>query len=414
MEVWRSLIGIAAVVALQHVADAGERLGASVPWVSYEAESSRTNGIVLGPDYSGQTPAREASGRKCVKLSSTGQYVEFTANGDANGVVVRYCIPDSSDGRGIDTTLGLYVNGKLATKLKLSSKLCYLYGEYPFSNDSQKLSPRHFWEEVHSMPGEIHAGDVVRLQKDADDTASEYLIDLVDLERVPAPLNQPASAVSVKDCGAAGDAKTDDRGAFVAAIAKAKQQHVPVWIPPGQYVVKGPLEVSDVAVLGAGMWYSTLLGVDDYSPQNRVAIYGTGSNVKLADFAITGNLNYRNDGEPNDGIGGEFGTGSTISNIWVEHTKTGAWIANSDGLVVEGCRFRDTIADGINLCLGMRNTIVRNCSARGTGDDCFAMWPAVYMKSKYHHGLNRFVNCTAQLPFLGARVLHLWRGVEQR
>ena len=131
-----------------------------------------------------------------------------------------------------------------------------------------------------------------------------------------------------------------------------------------------------------------------------MAIYGNGANVNLADFAIIGKLNYRNDDEPNDGIGGSFGTGSTIRNIWIEHTKTGAWIVNSDGLVVEGCRFRDTIADGINLCIGMRNTVVRNCSARGTGDDCFAMWPATYAKSTYTHGSNRFLHCTAQLPFL--------------
>ena len=120
--------------------------------------------------------------------------------------------------------------------------------------------------------------------------------------------------------------------------------------------MKGPIEVSDVVIRGAGMWYSTLVGVDDYTPDNRVAIYGNGSNVSLADFAILGKLNYRNDSEANDGIGGSFGTGSSIRNIWVEHTKTGAWLVNSDGLVVEGCRFRDTIADGINLCVGMRNT----------------------------------------------------------
>ncbi len=202
------------------------------------------------------------------------------------------------------------------------------------------------------------------------------------------------------DFGAAANGRSDDRPAFLAAISAAKAQHKTVWIPPGRFVVKGPLQVSDVAIRGAGMWYSTLLGVDEYTPENRVAIYGDGSNITLADFAIIGKLNYRDDSEPNDGLGGSFGTGSSIRNIWVEHTKTGAWIVNSDGLLVEGCRFRDTIADGINLCVGMRNTIVRNCTARGTGDDCFAMWPATYMKSTYRPGHNRFVNCTAQLPFL--------------
>ena len=166
------------------------------------------------------------------------------------------------------------------------------------------------------------------------------------------------------------------------------------------FVVKGSISVSEVTISGAGMWYSTLAGVDDYKPNHRVSIQGAGSNVTLADFAIIGKLNYRNDAEGNDGIGGSFGTGSVIRNLWVEHTKTGAWLVNSDGLIVEGCRFRDTIADGINLCVGMHNTTVRNCTARGTGDDCFAIWAATYIKSLYPPGGNHFVHCTAQLPFL--------------
>src|SRR5208282_4448365 len=100
--------------------------------------------------------------------------------------------------------------------------------------------------------------------------------------------------------------------------------------------------------------------------------------------------------EANDGVGGSFGENSFIQNIWIEHTKTGMWLVNSDGLQIQNCRFRDTIADGINLCLGMRNTTVYNCTARGTGDDCFAMWPATYAKEKYPAGYNRFINCTAQ------------------
>jgi hypothetical protein len=394
MKRWGLLPGIVALCALIHPA------GAALPWVTREAEQATTTGTVLGPDYTGRTPAREASGRRCVRLSKTGQYLEFPAQADAQGIVVRYSIPDSADGVGADATLGLYINGKLRSKLPMTSRYSYLYGEYPFNNKPASGSPRNFWDEVRLMPGSIHAGDVIRLQKDADDVAAEYLIDLIDLEPVPAPLAKPENSLSVTDFGATADDQSDDRAAFLAAIAAAREQKKSVWIPPGRFVVKGAINVSDVAIQGAGMWHSTLVGVDAYTPENRVAFYGDGSNVTLADFAIIGKLNYRNDSEPNDGLGESFGSGSTIRNIWVEHTKTGAWIVNSDGLVVEGCRFRNTIADGINLCIGMRKTIVRDCTARGTGDDCFAMWPAVYKKSTLQHGSNRFVHCTAQLPFL--------------
>lgn len=401
MEVRRLLLGLAAIAAVTAPASADEGTrGATVPWTTLEAEAAKTTGTVVGPDFTGQTAAREASGRTCVRLDATGQSVEFTATAETQGLIVRYSLPDSPDGVGIDATLSLYSNGKLAKKLPMTSKLSHLYGNYPFKNDPTAGTPRNFWDELRLMPGTIHAGDVLRLQKDADDSAAEYLIDFIDLERVPAPLEPSADAISVTDHGATPNDATDDRAAFVAAIAAAKAKKTSVWIPPGQFVIKGAIDVSDVAIRGAGMWHTTLLGVDDYTPANRVAFYGRGNNIALSDFAIIGKLNHRNDSEANDGIGETFGTGSSLRNVWIEHTKAGTWVVNSDGLVVEGCRFRNTIADGINLCVGMRNTTVRNTTARGTGDDCFAMWPATYAKSAYPHGGNKFVNCTAQLPFL--------------
>jgi hypothetical protein len=394
------LLLLSGLIALSALSRSARAAAAALSWTTYEAEQASTTGSVLGPDYTGHTPAREASGRKCVRLAKTGEYLEFPARAEAQGIVVRYSIPDSADGHGADATLGLYINGQLRKKLPVTSRYSHLYGEYPFNNTPPSGKPRDFWDEVRLMPGPIHAGDMVRLQKDADDAAAEYLIDLVDLEPVPAPLERSENSLSVTDFGATADDESDDHAAFLAAISAAKEQKKSVWIPTGRFVVKGPIKVSDVAVRGAGMWHSILVGVENYTPENRVALYGDGSNVALSDFAIIGKLNYRNDEEPNDGIGESFGTGSTIRNLWVEHTKTGAWIVNSDGLLVEGCRFRDTIADGINLCLGMRNTIVRDCTARGTGDDCFAMWPATYKKPTLSHGSNRFVHCTAQLPFL--------------
>jgi hypothetical protein len=150
------------------------------------------------------------------------------------------------------------------------------------------------------------------------------------------------------------------------------------------------------------MWYVTLTGDPALyaTSSRRVTLNGNGSNIHLSDLSIVGKLNYRNDSEPNDGLGGTYGTGSTISRIWVEHTKTGAWLVNSSGLVVDSCRFRDTIADGINLSVGMQNTTVTNCTARGTGDDCFAIWPTTYMAQVYPPGNNVITHCTAQTPFL--------------
>jgi hypothetical protein len=377
--------------------------GATVPWTTYEAENMATSGSVLGPQYGPNAFASEASGRKCVLLNATTQYVQFTAQAAANAIVVRYSVPDTADGTGTNWTISLYKNGTFISKLPVTSKYSWLYGAYPFSNTPSSGSPRNFYDEVRINGLSISAGDVVALQKDVDDTASYYIIDLVDLENIPPPLAAPTNSVSIMSYGAGGTGATDDTSALVSCISGAVSQAKSVWLPVGNYKITSSINLpANITIQGSGMWYTTLVGDPTLytSSSRRVTLNGNGSNIQLSDFAIVGKLNYRNDSEPNDGLGGSYGTGSTISRVWVEHTKTGAWIVNSQGLVVDSCRFRNTIADGINVCVGMRSSTVTNCTARGTGDDCFAIWPATYIGQNYAPGLNVITHCTGQVPFL--------------
>ena len=378
--------------------------GAAVPWTTYEAEDmTNFNGIVLGPQYQANLVGSECSGRRCVRLNAAGQYVQFVALAPANSLVVRYSVPDTSDGVGADYTLSLYKNGTFVQKLALTSKYSWLYGAYPFTNNPASGSPRNFHDEARLLGLTLGTGDTVRLQKDADDTAAYCLIDLVDLENVAAPLTAPANSLSITSYGAVGDGVSDCTAALQSCITAAQAQGKTVWMPAGTYLITGNINLpSGTTLQGAGMWYTTLRGsasLYNTSPSRRVNLNGTGSNIHLSDFAILGFLNYRNDTEGNDGLGGSYGTGSTISRIWVEHTKAAAWILNSQGLVVDNCRFRNTLADGINLNRGMRATIVTNCTARGTGDDGFAIWPSPGSQA-YVSGLNVITHCTAQTPFL--------------
>jgi len=378
--------------------------GAAVPWTTYEAEDMTINGgTILGPAYGPNVIASESSGRRCVALTATGQSVEFTAQAAANALVVRYSVPDTADGTGTNYTLSLYTNGVFAEKLTLTSQYSWLYGNYPWTNHPAAGSPRNFYDEFRTNNLAINAGDRVRLQKDSTDTATNYTIDLVDLESVSAALTAPSNSLSVMTYGAAGNGVTDDTAAFTICLNQAIVQAKSVWLPPGNYKVTTSLTLpSNTTIQGAGMWYTTLTGdpVLYTNFSRRVAFNGHGSNIHLADFAIVGKLNYRNDTEPNDGLGGYYSTNSTISRVWVEHTKTGAWIINSSGLVVNGCRFRDTLADGINLCIGMQGTIVTNCTARGTGDDCFPIWPTTDATADFTPGSNLITHCTGQTPFL--------------
>ena len=377
--------------------------GATVPWVTYEAEDMTNTGTVMGPKYEPNVVEAESSGRRCVKLSATGQYMQFAAKAAANSMVVRYSVPDTANGVGADYTLSLYINQAFAGKLPLTSRYSWLYGKFPFNNDPSTGSPRNFYDEVRTNGLSINPGDLVRLQKDGADTATSYVVDLVELENVSAPLKQPANSVSIKTYGAGGRGITDDTTPLNDCIKAALSNGKSVWLPPGTYKITGNISLpSDITIQGAGMWYATLAGDPELytNPSRRVFMSGNGSNIHLADFAIIGKVNYRKDTESNDGLVGSYGTGSAISRIWVEHTRTGAWLVNSCGLVVDSCRFRDTIADGINLCVGMRSAIVTNCTARGTGDDCFSVWPESHIPEKFSPGLNVITHCTAQTPFL--------------
>lgn len=159
-----------------------------------------------------------------------------------------------------------------------------------------------------------------------------------------------------------------------------------------------PIYVDNVTIKGAGMWYSKLEG---YFSQ----FVCTGNNCKFYDFSVLGESDSRNDLLGDNAFAGNAGTGSVLRNIWVEHTKCGFWVGNSnlgrtDGLLISGCRFRNTMADGVNLCDGTTNSIIENCTARNTGDDSFAIWSATYNTAKWSADNNIIRHCTTQLPWL--------------
>src|SRR6266849_1843370 len=258
----------------------------------------------------------------------------------------------------------------------------------------------------------INPGDHVRVQVDAGDTASYYIIDLVDLENIGPPLTQPAGSRSVLSCGAAGNGTNDDTIAINNCVAGGGV----IWFPPGNYLVTNDIAVpTGTTIQGAGMWYTTFVGnpATYVNEHGRVRFNGAGSNLHFNDFAILGKLTFRNDSQANDGFSEIFGTNSSISRVWVEHTKTGAWLANASGMVISDCRVRNTIADGINLCVGMNHTIVTNCTARNTGDDSFAIWPATYRTATFEAGYNVFTHCTAQSPFF-ANCCGIYGGISNR
>ncbi|MDB5029366.1 glycosyl hydrolase family 28-related protein [Mucilaginibacter sp.] len=388
------------------ISPAQENRGATIPWTTYEAEDMKTTGTVMGPKYGPYQVETESSGQKCVKLSEKGQSIVFTSNTNANSMVIRFSLPDSKNGNGTNSTLCLYVNGKLIKNCKIRSNYAWLYGKYPFTNSPDAGVPRHFYDEVRIKDLKVRKGDLISIKREDQegDDAGYSIIDLVDLEDIAPPLKAPVNSLSITDKAFTESGLTTDyTQALKDCIAKAIETGKSVWIPAGTFKITGDIIVpANLTIQGAGMWYSILAGDETlYTNMNRrVRLTGDGSNIHLADFAIVGKLNYRKDNEPNDGIVGSYGTNSTISRIWIEHTKVGMWVENSQNLKITDCRMRNTMADGINFCVGMSQSTIRNCTARGTGDDCFAIWPATFKVQKFSPGQNLIINCTAQLPFL--------------
>jgi hypothetical protein len=345
--------------------------GAAVPWTEYEAEDGVTTGELLGPSRAFGELATESSGRRAVKLSTTGESVKITTKRAANSIVVRYAIPDAPSGGGLAATLSLYVDSVHRKDLALTSRYAWIYGgEAGSSNDDPKAGGgHHFFDETRALIGDVPVGATIELRKEAKDAAAWYAIDLVDLELVAPAAPKPGGALSIVDYGAIADDDRDDGLAIAKCIAAARAAKAEVWIPPGTFhSTTGAIDVASVTIRGAGMWHSTLRGL-------HATFRCTGDGCIYRDFSILGETTFRDDASPESGFLGGAGKGSLLENVWVEHTKTGYWVsAPTDGLIIRGCRFRDLFADGVNFCNGTSNSIVEHSHARNTGDDAFAAW----------------------------------------
>ena len=363
---------LAATPAFAATATGGQ--GASLPYTEVLAQNSPTTGTVIGPSYTQGQLADEAVGRKAVTLagSGSGQSVTFTSPVTTNSIDLRYSIPDSSDGSVYTAPLSLYINGVKQPDFTLTNAYSWYYGSYPFVNTPGSGTPMHFYDEVHRLFSTTYpAGTTFKLEVDSEDTASSYTINLADFENVAAAATQPSGSVSVVSEGADPTGVNDSTTAFNNAIAAAGAGGT-VWIPPGTYNIPGHIIVNNVTVEGAGMWYSTVTGTAPGFYGNSAPNPST--NVHLSNFAIFGNVQIRDDSAQVNGIGGAM-SNSTVSNIWIEHMKVGAWMDGPmTNLTFSGMRIRDTTADGINLHGGVTNSTITNSAIRNTGDDGIALW----------------------------------------
>jgi hypothetical protein len=370
-----------------------------LPYVRYEAENATlSNGAALqqSPQFVQTDIASEASDQKYVSLASNNAAVEWVVTTPAQGLNLRFTMPDDNNGNGMSGSLGLYVNNVKVRTIALTSYWAYQY--FPAADPQQTPGGKTLmrFDEVHfRLDNQLNSGDKVSIRKDNGD-ALTYGVDFIELEPVPAAITQPANYLNVTAYGATPDDTSDDYAAFNACISAAASQGKNVYIPAGRFLLsdKLPLNVSNMKITGAGMWYTTVYFSTDR--QFYGGIYARANNVEISNFSLATINNDRlvyneaNQRLPGNmyktykGFMGTYGANSYIHDVWVEHFECGFWIAGYDppypidvttNLLIQKCRIRNNYADGVNFCQGTSNSIVEQCSLRNNGDDALAVWP---------------------------------------
>ena len=405
------LLALFAQITLQGMAqgDGLPRGAFQMPYARYESDDANQAQAQARTNYEfiPDVPAAEASKQHYLALTADGDYVEWTVNEFANGVTVRFTIPDAADGLGNQAALNVYVNGSLDQTLTLTSYWSYHYlnkfrGAAGANGPNQGFSEvRMYFDDINfKLNSPLGPGSTIRLEKTGGSPFA-YGIDFIETEAIEPIKAAPANSLSVTDAPyhANGNDQSDDLAAFHACLADAVAQGKNMYIPEGKYYLSNQfkLNASNIKVLGAGIWHTELFFYTDLAFSGGVKARASG--LEFSDVHITTNNNDRfcpDDEripgwtEPYKGYKGIFGTwgsNSVIKNVWVEHFEAGIWIADYDwavegaaapdvtnNLLISHARVRNNYADGINFAEGTNNSTVEHTNIRNSGDDGFAIW----------------------------------------
>ena len=337
------------------------------PYKRYEANAGQlSNGAATtSKSYIQADLQSEASDQICVNMSATNATVQWTLTEAADGLVIRYSVPD-----GQSATLGVYNGNTKVTTLTLTSTWSWEYlwsNGNPNNNGITNQNPRMRFDEIrYKLPAQISASGTLKLVRESGNVH----VDFAEMEPVPTSVSAPAGSVTYSGNGS-------DLQTFIDANGGKK-----IFIPSGVYNVNRELYfgTANTSLIGAGMWY-TQINFTNTSFGNG-GLRANAAGISFTDLYLTTNSTSRSNSYK--AINGVFTSSSIVKNIWAEHFECGAWIAQynvggpaiADGFTVSHCRFRNNYADGINLCKGTANSIVEHCSFRNNGDDDQAIWSA--------------------------------------
>jgi hypothetical protein len=400
-------------------------VGATLPFTSYEAEAGTLGGgasivaLTSPPTTRYSSPQLEASGHAYVKLTGTGQYVEWTNNTGQNitAINLRSCIPDAPGGGGITSTIDLYVNGVFRQAFNVNSQQNYCYEGTNYNDQTDKNpadgDPRDFWNDTHAFVtgAAIAPGSTFRFEKDSANSAAFYYVDVVDVENPPAALSQPANSLSITSYGAqANNSSFDNTSAINNCFSAAKAQGKIAWIPAGTFyfsAIHGGLNADGITIDGAGPWYTTLYRVTPANNNIGIANIITATSSTLQNMHLDCNGNSRANTN-NDGAVDFSGSNWLVNNVWIEHVTSSFWCAGDHG-EAENCRTDSNWSDGGNFNnvqdsrgIGEFLTYTNNF-VRGEGDDAMAI-------NSVHDNGGTILATMSNITYSNNTVMAMWGG----
>ncbi len=372
-------------------------------YLRYEAEpdscTTNSDDNFLLKSFNQANIESEASNQTAIKLADIGDYVEWRTDADANGVVIRFSIPDNTEGTGTKATISLYADGIFQQKINLNSYWGWQYFTgsenvaYNYPKNGANIIRMRFDETHVLLNNTIPAEAILTLKIDNDDVYTDHIIiDFVELENVaPAFVPDDTYIIFEGDKDTEDDVIYDNEGRIMASTLNnfiATNGGNKIFIPAGIYNIPERLYINytNTTLQGAGMWYTELYFSAPLTQVGSDRIYSkrgiestNNNNINIDGFYLNtiNNIRYyeRNSGKQvGKGLNGSFGSNSVITNLWIEHFECGAWLEGTQNLQIAHSRFRNNYADGINLCAGASNNRVQYCNFRNNGDDDMASW----------------------------------------
>lgn len=404
-----ALVGLSTVtLAPTNVVNADEiyyenQYGANQNYLRYEAVEGQLKGAETVNNRTFDELAYEASNNSYVKVNSSGS-VTFTAKEGADGLTMRYSIPDGAQGK-----VTIYVNGNYMRTFDLDSSSAYQYVDGSNVYDTKATDHSHArfsFDEVHGFFGKhVNPGDTVTIENNG----VELALDFVELENVSAPIPQPANSISITDTEYGAKDGQDSTEAFEKALKAAIEQKKTLYIPVGEFKINKKIDFTadSLTITGAGMWYSKLNFTTNENGKGGFSVGHDSNRLTFSHFAMTSALtsryDYLKDKAQYKAFAGSFGKDSRIDNMWIEHFECGAWIGDydsymryTDHLVIENSRIRNNLADGVNFAQGTSNSVVRNSNIRNNGDDSLATFSSSIHTNVYAEN-NSFEHNTIEL-----------------